>query len=125
MVDPNEAKDGNVDRNDIFLAAKIIQNLDARLGMQEEELLGASAGSEEGKEADGRSGRKKRTEEADGRSGGDSGGGAGGAGGGAGVARDDELIDVLDRLLFYLRVVHSVDYYNHCKYPNEYEMPNR
>lgn len=25
----------------------------------------------------------------------------------------------------YLRVVHSVDYYNHCEYPNEDEMPNR
>jgi len=32
---------------------------------------------------------------------------------------------VLDRLLFYLRIVHSVDYYNHCEYPNEDEMPNR
>lgn len=25
----------------------------------------------------------------------------------------------------YLRIVHSVDYYNHCEYPNEDEMPNR
>ena len=32
---------------------------------------------------------------------------------------------VLDRLLFYLRIVHSVDYYNHSEYPNEDEMPNR
>lgn len=32
---------------------------------------------------------------------------------------------MLDRLLMYLRVVHSVDYYNHCEYPNEDEMPNR
>ena len=30
-----------------------------------------------------------------------------------------------DRLLFYLRIVHSVDYYNHSEYPNEDEMPNR
>ena len=43
----------------------------------------------------------------------------------AGLARDEELIRVLDRLLFYLRIVHSVDYYNHCEYPNEDEMPNR
>nr|SVE91069.1 EOG090X04A7 [Daphnia sinensis] len=125
-------------RNDIRLAAKIIQNLDARLGLwvdesekaknpagaestlsfsgtsrnpvlhnitdflieeasaEEEELLGASA-NEEGEEADAA----------------------------AGLTRDDELIKVLDRLLFYLRIVHSVDYYNHCEYPNEDEMPNR
>ena len=121
-------------RNDIRLAAKIIQNLDMRLGLwtehpksindpdasanfavssrnpvlnnitdylieeasaEEEELLGASATDEEDSDATG------------------------------GVTRDDELIKVLDRLLFYLRTVHSVDYYNHCEYPNEDEMPNR
>lgn len=32
---------------------------------------------------------------------------------------------MLDRLILYLRIVHSVDYYNHCEYPNEDEMPNR
>ncbi|XP_030921109.1 serrate RNA effector molecule homolog [Geospiza fortis] len=32
---------------------------------------------------------------------------------------------VLDRLLLYLRIVHSVDYYNTSEYPNEDEMPNR
>lgn len=127
-------------RNDIRLAAKIIQNLDSRLGLwadensedktknqttsdssltfsgtsrnpvlhnitdflieeasaEEEELLGASA-NEEGEEADAT----------------------------AGLTRDEELVKVLDRLLFYLRIVHSVDYYNHCEYPNEDEMPNR
>jgi len=31
----------------------------------------------------------------------------------------------LDRLLFYLRFVHSLDYYNHAEYPYEDEMPNR
>ncbi|KAK9727699.1 SERRATE/Ars2, N-terminal domain [Popillia japonica] len=41
------------------------------------------------------------------------------------VDRDDTLISVLDRIILYLRVVHSVDYYNHCEYPNEDEMPNR
>ncbi|KRT84371.1 hypothetical protein AMK59_1742, partial [Oryctes borbonicus] len=41
------------------------------------------------------------------------------------VDRDDNLISVLDRIILYLRVVHSVDYYNHCEYPNEDEMPNR
>nr|CAG4638378.1 EOG090X04A7 [Cyclestheria hislopi] len=122
-------------RNDIRLAAKIIQNLDCRAGLwtddqkgkevgesgsafsvasrnpvlrnitdylieeasaEEEELLGASA-AEEGEESEGT----------------------------GGVVRDEELIQVLDRLLFYLRIVHSVDYYNHCEYPNEDEMPNR
>ncbi|XP_008191060.1 serrate RNA effector molecule homolog isoform X1 [Tribolium castaneum] len=41
------------------------------------------------------------------------------------VERDEQLISVLDRIILYLRVVHSVDYYNHCEYPNEDEMPNR
>merc|ERR1712141_405236 len=41
------------------------------------------------------------------------------------VTKDEELLKVLDRLLFYLRIVHSVDYYTHSEYPNEDEMPNR
>ncbi|XP_076272274.1 arsenic resistance protein 2 isoform X3 [Rhynchophorus ferrugineus] len=41
------------------------------------------------------------------------------------VDRDENLIKVLDRIILYLRIVHSVDYYNHCEYPNEDEMPNR
>merc|ERR1719322_558259 len=41
------------------------------------------------------------------------------------VIRDAELVKVLDKLLFYLRIVHSVDFYNHSEYPNEDEMPNR
>ncbi|KAG7516407.1 hypothetical protein JOB18_030588 [Solea senegalensis] len=41
------------------------------------------------------------------------------------VERDDKLAKVLDRLLLYLRVVHSIDYYNTCEYPSEDEMPNR
>ncbi|KAM9333652.1 serrate RNA effector molecule homolog isoform 3-T3 [Pholidichthys leucotaenia] len=41
------------------------------------------------------------------------------------VERDDKLVKVLDRLVLYLRVVHSVDYYNTCEYPSEDEMPNR
>lgn len=41
------------------------------------------------------------------------------------VDRDDTLISVLDRIILYLRIVHSIDYYNHCEYPNEDEMPNR
>lgn len=38
---------------------------------------------------------------------------------------EPELMRVLDRLVLYLRIVHSVDYYNHCEYPYEDEMPNR
>ncbi|KOB74137.1 putative arsenite-resistance protein [Operophtera brumata] len=38
---------------------------------------------------------------------------------------EPELMRVLDRLVLYLRVVHSVDYYNHCEYPYEDEMPNQ
>ncbi|KAL1464254.1 hypothetical protein WDU94_003919, partial [Cyamophila willieti] len=38
---------------------------------------------------------------------------------------DTKVLKVLDRLILYLRIVHSVDYYNHCEYPNEDEMPNR
>lgn len=38
---------------------------------------------------------------------------------------DDKMVQALDRLLLYLRVVHSVDYYNFCEYPSEDEMPHR
>ncbi|XP_055692352.1 serrate RNA effector molecule homolog isoform X2 [Lutzomyia longipalpis] len=38
---------------------------------------------------------------------------------------DPTLLPVLDRLILYLRIVHSVDFYNHCEYPYEDEMPNR
>ncbi|XP_043658283.1 serrate RNA effector molecule homolog isoform X2 [Drosophila teissieri] len=44
---------------------------------------------------------------------------------GEAIERDEQLICVLDRLVLYLRIVHSVDYYNHCEYPYEDEMPNR
>lgn len=35
------------------------------------------------------------------------------------------FFQVLDRLILYLRIVHSIDYYNTCEYPSEDEMPNR
>nr|XP_060635792.1 serrate RNA effector molecule homolog isoform X2 [Anolis sagrei ordinatus] len=41
------------------------------------------------------------------------------------VERDEKLVKVLDKLLLYLRIVHSVDYYNNSEYLNEDEMPNR
>uniref|UniRef100_A0A158R582 Serrate RNA effector molecule homolog n=1 Tax=Syphacia muris TaxID=451379 RepID=A0A158R582_9BILA len=39
--------------------------------------------------------------------------------------RDDALLKKLDKIILYLRVVHSVDFYNHGEYPNEDVMPNR
>ncbi|XP_078585527.1 serrate RNA effector molecule homolog isoform X3 [Branchiostoma floridae x Branchiostoma japonicum] len=41
------------------------------------------------------------------------------------LERDEERLKVLDRLLLYLRIVHSIDYYTATEYPNEDEMPNR
>lgn len=41
------------------------------------------------------------------------------------IERDPDLIQVLDKIILYLRIVHSVDFYNHCEYPYEDEMPNR
>lgn len=38
---------------------------------------------------------------------------------------DKGLLAYLDKLLLYLRVVHSVDYYNHVEYSSEDNMPNR
>ncbi|RXG59961.1 Serrate RNA effector molecule-like protein [Armadillidium vulgare] len=122
-------------RADIKLSAKIIQNLDSRWGLwvdkengsedqplsishsgnpvlrnitdylieeasaEEEELLGANS--------------EANKQDADEKSEGET------------IQRDLGLIKVLDRLLLYLRIVHSVDYYNHSEYPNEDEMPNR
>ncbi|PAV60666.1 hypothetical protein WR25_14424 [Diploscapter pachys] len=39
--------------------------------------------------------------------------------------RDERIIKALDKLIFYLRIVHSVDYYFHGEYPNEDKMSNR
>lgn len=44
---------------------------------------------------------------------------------GESIERDSQLISVLDSIILYLRIVHSVDFYNHCEYPYEDEMPNR
>ena len=41
------------------------------------------------------------------------------------LERNEHSIKVLDRLVYYLRIVHSFDYYNVTEYPNEDEMPNR
>merc|ERR1711970_399753 len=38
---------------------------------------------------------------------------------------DKDLAKLSDKLILYLRLVHSVDYYNNAEYRNEDEMPNR
>ena len=38
---------------------------------------------------------------------------------------DGDLVNVLDRLLLYLRIVHSLDYYTGAEYLYEDDMPNR
>ncbi|KAM6984535.1 serrate RNA effector molecule homolog isoform 3-T3 [Tautogolabrus adspersus] len=120
-------------RNDIKLAAKLIHALDEKGDMwsskeegqsaerpaqnpilknitdylieevsaEEEELLGSGSGMESEESA--KEGNPAETT----------------------VERDDKLAKVLDRLLLYLRIVHSIDYYNTCEYPSEDEMPNR
>uniref|UniRef100_A0A3Q3M2W1 Serrate RNA effector molecule homolog (Arabidopsis) n=1 Tax=Mastacembelus armatus TaxID=205130 RepID=A0A3Q3M2W1_9TELE len=109
-------------RNDIKLAAKLIHALDEKgdlwstqnpilknitdylieeVSAEEEELLGSGSGMDA--EESTKEGNPTETT----------------------VERDDKLAKVLDRLLLYLRVVHSIDYYNTCEYPSEDEMPNR
>ena len=41
------------------------------------------------------------------------------------IDRDAELLRVLDRMILYLRIVHSFDYYACVEYPNEDNMPHR
>ncbi|RVE60941.1 hypothetical protein OJAV_G00185890 [Oryzias javanicus] len=109
-------------RNDVRLAARLVHGLDQKGGLwsqqaetnpvlknitdylieevsaEEEELVGASGDA--GEEA------SKSSAEVP-------------------VETDDKLLKVLDRLLLYLRLVHSVDFYNFCEYPAEDEMPHR
>lgn len=142
-------------RNDIKLCAKIAINLDARAGLWtlEGADTGAAANGGGGDEAMVSFGLHSSNpvlqnitdyliEEASaeedellgysstsGGGGGETTAAAAAAGSDAGAAealdRDPQLIAVLDRLILYLRVVHSVDFYNHCEYPYEDEMPNR
>ncbi|KAK3794133.1 hypothetical protein RRG08_059562 [Elysia crispata] len=41
------------------------------------------------------------------------------------IEKDASLAQALDRMILYLRLVHSVDYYSTNEYPNEDEMPHR
>uniref|UniRef100_A0A3B5B4S5 Serrate RNA effector molecule homolog n=1 Tax=Stegastes partitus TaxID=144197 RepID=A0A3B5B4S5_9TELE len=116
-------------RNDIRLSARLVHSLDQRgelwlspypmetnpvlknitdylieeVSAEEEELMGAAGGNsdEAGDSKDPASSSEVTVE------------------------TDDKLLKVLDRLLLYLRLVHSVDYYNFCEYPAEDEMPHR
>lgn len=113
-------------RNDIRLSARLVHSLDQRgalwagqmetnpvlknitdylieeVSAEEEELTGAAGGHGD----DGRDPASSSSSE-------------------VAVETDDKLLKVLDRLLLYLRLVHSVDYYNFCEYPAEDEMPHR
>ncbi|XP_041842081.1 serrate RNA effector molecule homolog B-like isoform X2 [Melanotaenia boesemani] len=113
-------------RNDIRLSARLIHSLDQRgelwtgqmetnpilknitdylieeVSAEEEELVGASGGTSE-EAGDGKNPTSSEVP----------------------VETDEKLLKVLDRLLLYLRLVHSVDYYNFCEYPSEDEMPHR
>uniref|UniRef100_A0A669C044 Serrate, RNA effector molecule n=1 Tax=Oreochromis niloticus TaxID=8128 RepID=A0A669C044_ORENI len=113
-------------RNDIRLSARLVHSLDQRgelwteqmetnpilknitdylieeVSAEEEELIGASGGNTDD------AGDAKDPASSD-----------------VTLETDDKLLKVLDRLLLYLRLVHSVDYYNFCEYPAEDEMPHR
>ena len=41
------------------------------------------------------------------------------------VSVDEAMARVLDQMLLYLRIVHSLDYYSLAEYSTEDEMPNR
>ena len=41
------------------------------------------------------------------------------------LERNEEILRVLDKLVLYLRIVHSTDLYSSAQYPLEDEMPNR
>lgn len=38
---------------------------------------------------------------------------------------DQDMLKTLDKVILYLRIVHSFDFYAHLQYPNEDSMPNR
>lgn len=38
---------------------------------------------------------------------------------------DEKLLHALDKIILYLRIVHSFDFYGHIAYPNEDTLPNR
>ncbi|XP_014609079.1 PREDICTED: serrate RNA effector molecule homolog isoform X1 [Polistes canadensis] len=140
-------------RHDIKLSAKIVHNLDNRVGLWKDEKKEENSNKQNDDNKENTTTSQSEVEQAAfglssknpvlknitdylieeasaeeeellGMSGDQEEGQLGGDGDGP-IERDPSLIKVLDRLILYLRVVHSVDYYNHCEYPNEDEMPNR
>lgn len=125
-------------RNDIKICAKVVHNLDEKYPLWVEEQSDAEKASEKAT-----FGFKSKNpvlqnitdyliEEASaeedellGLGVGEGGKSEGEAIGDENFERDIKLLSVLDRLIMYLRIVHSVDFYNHCEYPYEDEMPNR
>lgn len=117
------------------LLRNITEYLIEEASAEEEELLGGCPldldpidGSSAVKDPVSASG--EGTGEADGEEGAANGGSNGGGSlsglsGGTKLERDEALIAVLDRMLLYLRIVHSTDYYSLSEYPQEDEMPNR
>jgi len=110
--------DKKIVRNNIKLATKIIQNMDKKWGLDEEmggdkllknitDYLVEEASAEE----DELLGVNMEDGEV--------------SGGLVRIQREEELLSVLDKLIMYLRVVHSIDFYNHSEYPYEDQMPNR
>ena len=129
--------DKKIVRNDIKLAAKVVTNLDKKWDLWQEKKSGADSNedaaaasggilsnnpllsnitdylieeaSAEEEELLGKNDLEEGEEGEEGNK----------------ISRDEDLITVLDKLVLYLRIVHSVDFYNHSEYPSEDEMPNR
>jgi len=127
----------NVVRADIRHAAKIIYNLDRQKGLWSDSPLGyVDAGkskseefAEESKNPLLQNIKEYLIEEANAEEeellGVEAGELEEGEEGGQSLERDDQLIKILDRMLYYLRIVHSIDYYQATDYPQEDFMPNR
>jgi len=110
--------DKKVVRNNIKLASKIIQNMDRKWGLDEElggvKLMGNITDylvEEASAEEDELLGINMEDGEV--------------TGGMVKIQREERLLSMLDKLIVYLRVVHSIDFYNHSEYPYEDQMPNR
>ncbi|XP_061664648.1 serrate RNA effector molecule homolog isoform X3 [Syngnathoides biaculeatus] len=109
-----------VARNDVRLAARLVHALDQRAELWQEQTetnpvlknitdyLIEEVSAEEEELMGGEAGDVKDAVSSD-----------------VSVETDKTLLKVLDTLLLYLRVVHSLDYYNFCQYPTEDHMPHR
>ncbi|XP_061619029.1 serrate RNA effector molecule homolog isoform X1 [Phyllopteryx taeniolatus] len=109
-----------VARNDVRLAARLVHTLDQRAELWQEQTetnpvlknitdyLIEEVSAEEEELTGGEAGDAKDAVSSD-----------------VTVETDKTLLKVLDTLLLYLRVVHSLDYYNFCQYPAEDHMPHR